>query len=209
MERTKINQKKFLASTLGGLGLSAFLLARGGPAVKNSGSTDGDERFEPNWDELLTITVGRANADLVGGDDKAIQAAIDYLVRLGSGTVQLLPGTYTRRNAIHFPSRIRLRGSGEVGSLFRNDDRGKDFWPNRNLIEKNRVVNSGEENGVALDIQGKTSDLRIVANDIRELRAPMKRTGIRTSEKAARIALDDNRIEGFSVAIADQRTQKE
>ena len=66
----------------------------------------------PNWTERLTISVGPDKADLIGRDDKVIQAAVDYVARLGGGTVQLLPGTFTLRNAIFLPSRLRLRGSG-------------------------------------------------------------------------------------------------
>ena len=67
---------------------------------------------EPEWAERLTISVGPDKADLIGRDDKVIQAAVDYVARLGGGTVQLLPGTFTLRNAIFLPSRLRLRGSG-------------------------------------------------------------------------------------------------
>ena len=69
-------------------------------------------RSRPNWDERLTITVGPDKGDLIGRDDKVIQAAIDYVTRLGGGTVQLLPGTFTLRNASSCPHGLRLRGSG-------------------------------------------------------------------------------------------------
>ena len=41
-------------------------VSRGGdpPQVTNPRATDGDERFEPNWDERLTITVGEKSGDL-------------------------------------------------------------------------------------------------------------------------------------------------
>jgi hypothetical protein len=60
----------------------------------------------------LTVTVGPHKGDLVGATDKVIQAAVDYVARLGGGTVQLLPGTYRLRNAVYLASRVRLRGSG-------------------------------------------------------------------------------------------------
>lgn len=82
------------------------------PQVKNPRATDGDERFEPNWDQRLTITVGEKSGDMIGHSDRVIQAALDYVARLGGGTVQVLPGTYTFRNAVWLPSRVRLRGSG-------------------------------------------------------------------------------------------------
>ncbi len=82
------------------------------PPVANPRATSGDSLHEPDWDERLTITVGPQKADLVGHSDKAIQAALDYVSRLGGGTVQLLPGTFELRDAIFLPSNVRLRGSG-------------------------------------------------------------------------------------------------
>jgi parallel beta-helix repeat protein len=98
-----------------------------------------------------------------------------------------------------------IRNSGKVGILFRDDSRGQDFWANRNLVENNIIHNSGDENGVAIDIQGKTKDVRIVSNEIREMRQPMNRTGVRIARQAGKIELADNRIEGFATAVIDQR----
>lgn len=75
-------------------------------------ATDGDDRAEPNWDERLTLTVGPKQADLVGNDDKVLQAAVDYMARVGGGTVRILPGTYLLRNSVYLPSKVRLQGSG-------------------------------------------------------------------------------------------------
>jgi len=411
--------------------------------VTNPRATDGDERFEPDWDERLTVTVGQKQGDLIGSDDKVLQAAVDYVARLGGGTVKILPGTYTLRNAVSLPSKIRLLGSGEesvitkiaseqielaedsdwydqeitlkqaggfrvgdgivlqaknphdgsstvikrtlvarsgnrfklndglrknlwmtgrpacsslfplltseytadvvienltldgnrannenfngnyggcvflqdcnrytlrgvtarnyngdgisfqichdvvvenchshdnadlgvhpgsgsqrplirnnrlernnlglfwcwgvkyglaegnridgnrsygisighcdtdnvmrnndisnsgkVGILFRDDSRGQDFWANRNIVENNRIINSGGEEGVGIDITGQTKDVRIIGNEIREERAAMSRVGIRIAEQAGAITLDQNTIEGFANRIVDQR----
>jgi parallel beta-helix repeat protein len=98
-----------------------------------------------------------------------------------------------------------IRGSGKVGVLFRDESGGKDFWPNRNTIENNRILDSGPADGVAIDIHGKTRDVTIVKNEIRESRRPMNRTGIRVGKQVGPVTLADNRIDGFSVAIADER----
>ena len=82
------------------------------PAVTDPRATDGDERHQPRWDQQLTVTVGPDRADMMGRDDRVIQAAVDYVARLGGGTVKVLPGTFTLRNAIHLPSGIRISGSG-------------------------------------------------------------------------------------------------
>jgi hypothetical protein len=414
------------------------------PPVTDPRATDGDAAHEPDWDERLTLTVGPDKGDLAGLDDKPIQAALDYVARLGGGTVRLLPGTYTLRNAIHLPSGVRLAGcggdsvltkipsrcvpladdtdwydrevsladatgfrvgdgvvlrghdpdendvpvvlkrtlvarsgnrfrldaglrknvwtsarptcssmfplltaeraadvvvedltldgdrpnnehldgnyagciflqdcnrftirgvvarnyhgdgisfqvchdviiegchchdnadlgihpgsgsqrplirrnrlernriglfwcwgvkyglaegnridgnrdygisighrdtdnlirdndvlnSGRVGILFRDESRGRDFWPNRNRVESNRLIDSGGEDGVAIDIQGRTRDIQLVDNNLHETRGPMRRTGIRIAAEAGAIELAGNRIMGFSEEVADHR----
>ena len=413
------------------------------PQVTDPRATDGDDRCEPDWDERLTVTVGPEKADLIGAGDKVIQAAVDYVARLGGGTVHVLPGTYTMRNSVFLPSGIRLMGSGDdtiitkipsitvplaedsdwydqevtlsdasgfqvgdglllrsknphsgstevikrtvvarsgdrfklndglrenlwlsgkptvsllfplvtsertsdvvienlaldgdrennenlngnyggciflqdcnrytirgvttrnyngdgisfqvchdvrvenchshdnaglgvhpgsgsqrplilnnrlqrngiglfwcwgvkyglaegnhidgnsrygisighndtdnvmrnntilnsgkVGILFRDESRGKDFWANRNLVEKNQIIDSGDENGVGIDVQGRTKDVRIIGNEIRETRQAANRVGIRIAADAGRIELRDNVIEGFSRNVLDQR----
>jgi len=61
----------------------------------------------------LVMTVGQTEGDLQGNDDKVIQAGIEYLHRLGGGTLKILPGVYNLRNAIYLHPNITLRGSGE------------------------------------------------------------------------------------------------
>ena len=69
---------------------------------------------------LLSITVGRVDGQINGGDDRAIQAGIDYLATLGGGTLKLLPGTYHLNNAIYLRSSIRIEGSGNETVLVKN-----------------------------------------------------------------------------------------
>ena len=453
MALSTTNRRQFLGTLGGAVAVGAWgsqlfparSRASERPPVTNPRATDGDERFEPDWQQRLTITVGIDKGDLVGRDDRVLQAAVDYVARLGGGTVQVLPGTYTLRNAVFLPSKIRLRGSGsesiitkipsetvdladdsdwydqeitladaksfrvgdgivlraknphnggqtvikrtlvarsgkrfklndglrknlwltgkptcsslfplltseytsdvvienitldgnrpnnenfngnyggciflqdcnrytirgvtarqyngdgisfqichdvivedchshdnadlgvhpgsgsqrplirnnklernnlglfwcwgvkyglaednfidanrsygisighcdtdnvmrnneirnsgKIGILFRDDSRGQDFWANRNLIENNRILDSGGEDGVGIDITGQTKDVRILGNEIRETRMPMKRTGVRIAEKVGRVELADNTIEGFDQAVLDQRKQ--
>jgi hypothetical protein len=97
---------------------SALIRADDLPPVTNPRSTSGDS-IEPKWDERLTITVGPSKADLVGSDDKALQAAVDYVARMGGGTVHVLPGVYKLRNSVYLQSRIRLLGSGGESILMK------------------------------------------------------------------------------------------
>jgi len=61
----------------------------------------------------LILTVGQSEGDLQGQDDRIIQAGIEYLHRLGGGSLRILPGVYHLHNAIYLRPRITLQGSGE------------------------------------------------------------------------------------------------
>ena len=87
-------------------------VAASSPIVKNPRATSGDERFEPQWDERFTVTVGNKDADLNGSGERVIQAAVDAVARAGGGTVKLLPGTFRFRNAVSLASHVRIVGSG-------------------------------------------------------------------------------------------------
>ena len=437
--------RRFFLTGLGTLatGLNLPGIANDRPVVTHPRATDGDNRFEPDWDKRLTITVGEKAGDLVGKDDKVLQAAVDYVHRLGGGSVKILPGTYTLRNSVFLPSNLRIIGSGDdsiitkqasesveladdsdwydqeitlkrsggfqlgdgvvlraknpdhggqvvvkrtliaksgnrfklsdgirenlwltgkptcsslfplftsedtsdvvienlvldgnkannenfngnhggciflqdcnrytirnvttrnyngdgisfqichdvlvenchshdnvdlgihpgsgsqrpliranriernsqgifwcwgvkyglaednkidgnrkygisighcdtdnvmrnnevinsgkIGILFRDDQRGKDFWANRNIVVNNRVVNSGDASGVAIDITGQTKDVQILQNEIIESRAPLKRVGVRIGKQAGKVTLNENRIQGFSMPMVDNR----
>jgi len=89
------------------------------PAVTRPRATSGDDTVEPNWKERVTVTVGPREADLVGNGEKVLQAAVDYVTRMGGGTVHILPGTYRLRNAIYLSSKVRLLGSGADSLLIK------------------------------------------------------------------------------------------
>ena len=44
--------------------------------------------------ELPSITVGRNNADIIGSDNCALQAAVDYIAGLGGGIVEIGEGEF-------------------------------------------------------------------------------------------------------------------
>lgn len=120
MNGPNTNRRTFLRASCGLLassGLACRALAGRRPPVTDPRATDGDALQQPDWKERLTITVGPGKADLVGANDRVIQAAVDYVTRLGGGTVRVLPGTYTLRNAVFLPSGIRLVGSGPESVL--------------------------------------------------------------------------------------------
>ncbi len=117
--------RRNLLLSASGAAAAAFLpragVATPMPEVRTPRATSGDTAHSPNWEERLTITVGPDKADIAGTTDRAIQAAVDYVVRLGGGTVQVLPGTYTLRNSIFLRQGVRLLGSGPDSLLFKEE----------------------------------------------------------------------------------------
>ncbi|UCF16979.1 MAG: right-handed parallel beta-helix repeat-containing protein [Phycisphaerales bacterium] len=79
-------------------------------AVKQSVEATNRPMRDP---KRLVLTVGQDRGDLQGSNDKIIQAGVEYLNRLGGGTLHILPGVYEMRNSVFLRSNITLRGSGE------------------------------------------------------------------------------------------------
>ena len=70
-------------------------------------------------------------------------------------------------------------------------------------FERNRIVDSGGGEGVAIDINGKTESVTVIRNELRETRAPLSRIGIRIGAETRDIRCAENRIEGFAIPISD------
>lgn len=123
------------------------------PEVTNPRATSGDAT-EPKWESALTVTVGPQKADMVGSDHKVIQAAVDYVARLGGGTVQVLPGTYRMRNAVFLQSRVRILGSGADSVLIKEPSvktrlaADSDWYDQEILLEDSKGFEIGD--GVVL-----------------------------------------------------------
>src|SRR5436190_101851 len=61
--------------------------------------------------DRASITVGVRNADIVGADNRALQAAVDYVASLGGGTVEIGPGEFVMRDSLHVRSFVTVRGT--------------------------------------------------------------------------------------------------
>jgi hypothetical protein len=96
-----------------------------------------------------------------------------------------------------------VRRSGKAGIHFRGGS--KAFAPHRNRFERNRIVDSGGEKGVAIDINGETESVTVIRNELRETRAPLSRIGILIGAETRDIRCAANRIEGFAIPISDSR----
>jgi parallel beta-helix repeat protein len=62
-------------------------------------------------ENLPRVSVGRENADIIGGDNRALQAAVEYVAALGGGTVEIGPGEYVMHDSLHLRSNVTVRGT--------------------------------------------------------------------------------------------------
>lgn len=112
------------------------------PPVSRPRQTSGDKAVQPAWEELLTVTVGNADADLVGHDQRVIQAAVDHVARLGGGIVRLKAGTWRLRNAVHLQTGVHLIGVGKQTVLIKEPSvstplRADSDWYDQEITLKN------------------------------------------------------------------------
>jgi len=68
------------------------------------------EAMHSDMNDLPSITVGLENADLIGSDNRALQAAVDYIAGLGGGVVEIAAGRYAMRDSLHLRSNVTVRG---------------------------------------------------------------------------------------------------
>jgi hypothetical protein len=101
----------------------------------------------------------------------------------------------------------QIRNSGKFGLLFRDENRGLDFWANRNVFENNVLEDNGDEEEAAIEITGETKDIRLAGNTVTETRGAAQRSGIRIGDKVGKVDIADNRISGFASEIVDRRVK--
>lgn len=56
------------------------------------------------------VRVGVDQGDIRGADNRALQAAVDYVAALGGGVVEIGPGEYLMRDSLHLRSHVTVRG---------------------------------------------------------------------------------------------------
>jgi len=76
-------------------------------------------RFLWPQERSVTVSVGSAEADVVGTDNAAIQKAIDRVAAAGGGIVLIRAGTYTLNNSVRLASHITLRGEGPEKTILK------------------------------------------------------------------------------------------
>lgn len=61
--------------------------------------------------ERPRASVGLDSGDIQGHDQRALQAAVDYVAGLGGGTVEIGPGTYLLQDSLHLRAFVTVRGT--------------------------------------------------------------------------------------------------
>jgi parallel beta-helix repeat protein len=98
------------------IGRIAFALAVAATTVlADDLAPKADERQLPHamhseMSERPIVKVGRAGADILGADNRALQAAVDYVAGLGGGVVEVGEGEYLMRDSLHLRSGVTVRG---------------------------------------------------------------------------------------------------
>ncbi len=90
--------------------LSCFLLFGGSAWGQPAGRSNPENELLAKTG--LHLTVGHQEADIVGRDNRAIQAAVDTVAQQGGGTVSIGPGEYLMRDSLHLRSGVTVRGAG-------------------------------------------------------------------------------------------------
>lgn len=68
-------------------------------------------RMHSTTKELPIVKVGHTDADILGRDNRALQAAVDYVAGLGGGVIEIGPGDYLMRDSLHLRPFITIRGT--------------------------------------------------------------------------------------------------
>src|SRR5437016_5853973 len=108
--------------------LPFLLLIVGSSLGVRAGETDGDltppkpaeseqqqlpRKMHARMSALPTIKVGHGDADIVGTDNRALQAAVDYVASLEGGTVEIGPGEYAMHDSLHLRPFVAVRGAAD------------------------------------------------------------------------------------------------
>lgn len=112
--------------------LTVILLIAGGESALIASQGLYDPSPKPNekqlpkamhsaMEELPLITVGKSNAQLTGSDNRALQAAVDYVAGLGGGTVAIGPGEYLMYDSLHLRANVAVKGTAGKTILIKAD----------------------------------------------------------------------------------------
>jgi polygalacturonase len=93
------------------LSLNAAFIATGQSDASQRSDEQLPRAMHSKMTERPTIRVGLSDADIVGADNRALQAAVDYIAGLGGGTVEIGAGEFIMRDSLHLRSFVTVRGT--------------------------------------------------------------------------------------------------
>lgn len=76
------------------------------------GSTQLPRAMHTPMKDRARVTVGVRAGDITGADNRALQAAVDYVASLGGGTVEIGDGEFLMRDSLHLRPHVTVRGQG-------------------------------------------------------------------------------------------------
>lgn len=100
--------------TINRLSGPCLLLAAAVASFAGPGPEPGERQLPTKMHSAMdvspTVRVGRSDADIVGADNRALQAAVDYVAGLGGGLVEVGPGEYLMGDSLHLRPFVTVRG---------------------------------------------------------------------------------------------------
>lgn len=134
---------------------SVCALTSGGEQSPQSDDQQLPHAMHSQMKEQPLITVGLKDADIIGSDDRALQAAMDYISGLGGGVVEIRAGEFAMRDSLHLRSFVTVRGIKEKRFYERQNRfparlrsmaimaKNRLLWPTRMVLKRAMVSRSG------------------------------------------------------------------
>ena len=97
-------------------------------AAADFSKTDGQQlprAMHTKMKDRVSIKVGVRAGDITGTDNRALQAAVDYVGSLGGGVVEIGPGEFVMHDSLHLRPQVTVRGT-----------------PHETILRKARAVSS-------------------------------------------------------------------
>jgi len=106
----------FVSETLLSLALLSIPASNASRAQQPYASPPAEEQQLPRamhsqMKQRPVITVGLRDADIAGADNRALQAAVDYIAGLGGGTVEIGQGEFLMYDSLHLRPFVTVRGT--------------------------------------------------------------------------------------------------
>jgi polygalacturonase len=130
----------------------AFILGLACLAAHASDSSRKHPENELVAQPAVRVTVGLRDADVIGGDNRALQAAVDYVGNLGGGVVEIGAGEYLMRDSLHLRSRVTVRGAGERTVLKKDREHRSPLAADGDFGEAAITVQNPEGSGIGCGV---------------------------------------------------------